>query len=133
MSRTNTAQLIQVNSTWLPGITKYNVTLEDIDGEGSTRSESGVMHREIIREKVIHAQVQHIVDQSELVTICGAVQGGSTVSMTLFCPARAASGYTTVSSTFYVSKFNFDLMRLTDPNSGAVDDWWQVDYTLVEV
>lgn len=133
MSRTNTAQLIQVGSTWLPGITKFNVTLEDIDGEGSTRSESGVMHREIIREKVIHAQVQHIVDQTELVTICGAVQGNSKVEMTLFCPARGTSGGTTVTAYFYVSKFNFDLMRLTDPSNGAVDDWWQVDYTLVEV
>lgn len=118
---------------WLPGVTKYTVTLEDIDGEGSTRSEAGVMHREIIRSKVIHAQVQHIVDQAELKQICAAVQADSTVELTVFCPARAASGSISVTSYFYVSMFTFDLIRLKEPSTGTLADWWQVDYTLVEV
>lgn len=133
MTRATPAELIQVGQVWLPGITKFNVTLEDIDAEGSTRSEAGYMHRELIRSKVIHAAVQHIVDQAELKTICTAVQGDSTVAMTVFCPARAASGSVTVSSTFYVSRFTFDLIRYREPSTGNVADWWQVDYQLVEV
>jgi len=130
MTRPTLAEIIQVGETWLPGITKFTVTMEDIDGEGSTRSEAGIMHREIVREKVIHASIQHIVDQSELQTICAAVQSDSTVEMTLFCPGR---GDPNVTADFYVSKVNFDLIRYKNPKTGVVEDWWQVDYTIVEV
>lgn len=129
-TRPTLANIIQVGSTWLPGITKYDVTMEDIDAEGSTRSENGTMHREIIRSKVIHAQVTHIVDQTELASICGLIQGNATVNMTVFCPGR---GSPNVTADFYVSKVNFDLIRYKEPSTGAVADWWQLDYTLVEV
>lgn len=129
-TRPTLANIIQVGSTWLPGITKYDVTMEDIDAEGSTRSENGTMHREIIRAKVIHAQVTHIVDQTELASICGLIQSNATVNMTVFCPGR---GSPNVTADFYVSKVNFDLLRYKDPGTGAVADWWQLNYTLVEV
>lgn len=129
-TRTALAHIIQVGETWLPGINKYTVTMEDIDGEGSTRNEAGTMHREIIREKVIHAAVQHRVDQTELQTICNAIQDDAIVEMTIFCPGR---GNPNVTADFYVSKVSFDLIRYREPSTGAVADWWQVDYTLVEV
>ncbi len=129
-TRPTLAEIIQVGETWLPGIVKFTVTMEDIDGEGSTRSEAGIMRRDIVREKVIHAAVQHVVDQEELQTICAAVQSDRTVEMTLFCPGR---GDPEVTAEFYVSKVNFDLIRYRDPTTGEVGDWWQVDYTIVEV
>ena len=129
-TRSTLAEIIEVDETWLPGITKFNVTMEDIDAEGSTRSENGTMHREIIREKVIHAQVTHVVDQTELAAICGLIQDDATVEMTVFCPGR---GDPYVTAYFYVSKVNFDLIRYKEPSTGAVADWWQLDYTLVEV
>ncbi len=130
MNRPNLAEIVQVGETWLPGIRKYTFTLEDLDGEGTTRDETGVLHREVIRSNVLHVAVTHVVDQGELVSITSLVKESSTVEMTLFCPGRG-DPYDT--GTFYVSKMDVDLIRLKDPNTGQVADWWQVDYTLVEV
>lgn len=128
--RPHLAEIINVGGTWLPGIAKYHVTLEDIDSDSSNRSEAGILHRDVIRSSVIHAQVTHIVNQEELTTICGLIKEDSTVEMTLFCPGR---GDPDVESTFYVSKVDFDLIRYKEPSTKEVADWWQLNYTLVEV
>ena len=131
-NREAVAQLISAGGSWLPGVTKYHVTLEDLDSENSNRDELGTLHRDVIRCNVIHAQVTHIVDQTELVAICASIKEDATVQMTLFCPGRDESE-PYVEATFYVSKADYDLIRYKDPGTGDVADWWQLNYTLVEV
>jgi hypothetical protein len=131
-NREAVAQLISAGGSWLPGVAKYHVTLEDLDSENSNRDETGVLHRDIIRSNVIHAQVTHIVDQAELTAICGSIKEDATVQMTLFCPGRDESE-PYVAAEFYVSKVDYDLIRYKDPGTGDVADWWQLNYTLVEV
>ena len=134
MTRSTLAEIIGVtgenSTTWLPGIRKYSFKLEDLDGEGTTRDEVGTLHREVLRANVLHVTATHIVDQSELISITSAIKEDSTVDLTLFCPGR---GNPYDDGTFYVSKLTADLVRLKDPATGNVADWWQVDYTLVEV
>ena len=135
MTRPTLAEIIGVitgenTTTWLPGIRKYTFTLEDLDGEGTTRDEVGTLHREVLRANVLHVTATHIVDQSELISITSLIKADSTVDISLFCPGR---GNPYDDGTFYVSKLTADLVRLKDPATGNVADWWQVDYTLVEV
>lgn len=122
--------ILQVEGVWLPGIREYNVTLEDLDSENSKRTEDGTMHREILRPNVYHANVTHIVKETDMITICEAVKADAVVEVTALCPGKGE----TPSSTFdaYVSKLNTQLI-LHETQAGALESWWQIDYQLVEV
>ena len=125
------AEIIQVDSTWLPGIREYNVTLEDIDGADSNRDEGGTAHRDVIRSNVYHADVTHIVQESDFETICGLLKGDAIIEVTALCPGKDSSSAT---STFnaYVSKITSQLI-LYEGQGGAIESWWQINYSLVEV
>lgn len=121
-----TAQIIQAGGTWLPGISAYSISLEDIDSEDTTRSESGKMIRRRLRAKVLKLSVTHIVDMDKMVTITEKI-GETTVELKVYCPARsdAVSGY--VTATFYVSKITTRMIVLQDKS------WWEVSYNAIEV
>lgn len=124
--RPTLAEIISVNNEWLPGIAEYSLTLEDIDGEGSSRSESGTMHREVVRPNVIHASVTQIVDQEELIASCQAIKGDAQVEMTVFCPGVDDEDVY-ITADFYVSKLDTQLLRYHD------GDWWRLSYTIVQI
>lgn len=116
--------ILNIGGNWLPGIREYNVTLEDIDSEDSERDEEGVFHRKRLRSNVYHADVTHIVQQSDLEDIIDAVKTDDTVTV----EALGKEG----SFEAYVSKLTSQLV-LYEGQGGAVESWWQVNYTLVEV
>lgn len=130
MSRANVAEIIQIDNTWLPGIVEYDVTLEDIDGEGSTRAEDGTMHREVLRGKVFHASVTHMLTMEEAIDVSSLVYDEATIECQVFCPGKGEEAYTTINA--YVSKLNTKLVWYEDPN-GTAESWWQLSYQLVEV
>lgn len=108
----------------LPGVCKYIVTLEDIDGEGSTRTEDGVMHREVLRSNVVHVSVQHIVDPPGVEAIVNAIKTNPDLDgVELYLPGIASS-----SNHFYCSKLTTELIVKT-----ATNERWLVSYELVEV
>lgn len=106
----------------LPGVTQYSFTLEDIDGEGSTRTEDGYMHREVIRQNVVHASVTHRVDTEGLGTIISEIKQGETVETELYTPGYEPSG------TYYCSKLTASMVAKTQEK-----EIWDVSYELVEV
>ena len=128
--RPTVAEIIQIDDTWLPGICDYSVTLEDIDGEGSKRAEDGVMHREILRPKVYHANVSHYCTLDEVITVSSLIYDEATVEVTAFCPGKGDGAYSTFYA--YVSKLTTELIWYENPE-GELESWWQISYQLVEV
>lgn len=106
----------------LPGITSYSFTAEDLDGEGTTRTETGVMHRELVRSDVVHANVTHRVTTADLETIADTIKQGATVDIELYTPGVSPSG------TYYCNKFTAALVIVKEDT-----EWWDVRYELVEV
>lgn len=123
-----TAPIIQVGDTWLPGISKYDYKCADIDREGTTRSEAGVMHRDILRPRVVSAQVAHMVNSEDMYLITTLLAPAASIAMTVLCPSspNATDGY--VASEFYISEVNASLVWLDDAQL-----WWEVSYSLIEV
>lgn len=122
------ANIISVDGTNLPHVREYTFTLEDIDGDNSTRTEAGIMHREIIRKNVYHGSFVHICTETEMTDICEALMGGdSTIEVTVLCPGKAENTFEA-----YVSKLETKLI-LYEGQAGTVESWWQVSYQLIEV
>lgn len=121
-----TAHIIQAGGTWLPGISSYSISLEDIDSEDTTRSESGKMIRRRLRAKVIKLSVTHLVDMDKMAAIAEKI-GETTVELKVYCPARsdAVNGY--VTANFYVSKVTTRMIVLQEKS------WWEVSYNAIEV
>lgn len=124
------ANIISVGGTNLPHVREYTFTLEDIDGDNSTRTEAGIMHREIIRKNVYHGAFVHICTETEMTDICEALMGGeATIEVTVLCPGKG-SPYAEI--TAYVSKLETKLI-LYEGQAGTEESWWQVSYQLIEV
>lgn len=127
MNRPNVARLLRIGGTYVPGITKYNVSMEDLDGEGTTRSEAGIMHREVIRKKVKKLTVNCTHDDPEILSVASLVEG-DTFDAEIFCPGDPAAVNNYISTQFYVSKITIDLMLFKD-GKGI----WSVAFNAVEV
>ncbi len=125
------ADIISVSGTNLPHVREYTFTLEDIDGDNSTRTEAGIMHREIIRKNVYHGSFLHICTETEMMNICDALMGGeeATIEANVLCPGK---GTPSADITAYVSKLETKLI-LYQGQSGNEESWWQVSYQLIEV
>lgn len=127
MNRPNVANLISINGQRVPGITKYHIDMEDIDGEGTQRSEVGIMHREVLRKKVKKISLSCTHDDPEILTVATLVEG-DTFEATVFCPGDPAAVDYYITTTFYVSKISVELLLFKD-GKGI----WTVAFNAVEV
>ena len=122
------ARLIYTAGEWLPGISRYSATTEDIDGEGSTRNEAAVMHREVLRKDVKHIDVEHVCTTEDMRTVCRHIKEKEQIQMKVLCPADSSSdgdGY--VSGTFYISKVQAEMIIYRN------EPWWRITYSAVEI
>lgn len=122
----NVAKIVKKDGEWLPKISSYSISLEDIDSEDTTRSESGKLIRKRLREKVIKLSITHIADADTIAAIAQKI-GDTTVELTVLCPAspNASDGF--VDSEFYVSKITTEMISLQGKS------WWKVSYNAIEV
>lgn len=127
MIRPNVAKLVKVGDNWICGITKFKIDMEDLDGEGTTRSENGTMHRERIREKVKKLFLTCTNDDEEVLAVAEMVQD-TVVEMTVFCPGDPTAEDYYKTSMFYVSKISVELLNLSDGRG-----WWSVSFNAIEV
>ena len=110
----------------LPGVTSYSFTAEDLDGEGTTRTEDGHMHREVILPNVIHASVTHRVTTENLAAICNVIKANTVISnLDLYLPGVPGRQG---GRSYYCSKLTATLIISKEDT-----EWWDVSYELVEV
>lgn len=121
------AKVIQIGDVWLPKISTYSVDMEDIDGEGTSRSEAGIMHREVLRKKVKKLSVTCTHDNATILSVADMLKG-DTVDMTVLCPGDVNATDFYATGTFYVTKISTGLMHLS--GNRAV---WSVSFNAIEV
>jgi len=132
MIRPNISKLMAVKGNYIPGIAKYKLDMEDLDGEGSGRSETGVAHREVIRKKVKKLFVNCIQDDPEVLAVAELIQDDIT-EMTVFCPGDPAAEKYYSTSDYYVSKISIELTNLSYNSEGEGEGLWSVSFNAVEV
>lgn len=127
MNRPNISRLLTVNGKRVPGIQKYNISMEDIDTEETQRDENGTMHRKVLRKKVKKLTVTCAHDDPEILEVATLVQD-DTFEAEVFCPGDPKATDYYITTTFYVSKIVVDLIRFKD-GKGT----WSVSFSAVEV
>lgn len=77
--------IIRISGTDMPAPTKYGVTIQDIDSENTTRTETGELVRDRVRAGVYKLGVTWLVEHSVLKTITDAIAGDK-FAVTFFDP-----------------------------------------------
>ena len=115
-----------INGTPIPkNPSSYVVTLQDIDGDGTKRSESGVLSRERSRAGVYKVDVGWTaLSRSQLKAITDALSGVS-ASVTFFDPTSS----TNPTKTMYASDRVGTLSACTDE---AGPSYWDLSLSLIE-
>lgn len=81
--------LLIINGVTLPEPTEYRVMLQDFDGENTSRSETGMLHRDRIRSGVYKIEVGWIVTKEQLKIIIDAVTSAR-FSVNFFDPTKSS-------------------------------------------
>lgn len=118
-------KLVLINDTWLPGISGYTVTREDLDSKDSARGgEDGRLHRRRIRHRVRKLHFVCKVNETQLKTINSLIAGEDDIEivMTFFNPFTCAQD----TSIFYVSKDEAKLLVIGN------ESFWQVTFNAIE-
>ncbi|MGN0619192.1 MAG: DUF6711 family protein [Ruminiclostridium sp.] len=115
------AQLVSINDTWLPCITKYRVDAEDIDASGTNRGETGVMHRARLREKVKKVSITCRLDSETKSKIFKLIKD-TAFEMKIYCPEE--DDY--YEGTFYVSKYTSQLLVFHSK------PYWEFSFNAIE-
>ncbi len=120
------AHIVKSGDEWLPKISTYSISLEDIDSDDTTRSESGKLIRKRLRKKVIKLSITHIADGDSIAAIAQKI-GDTTIELTVLCPASEEAVENYVASEFYVSKITTEMISLQGKT------WWKLSYNAIEV
>ncbi len=117
--------LITVDGLAFPGINKYKVTRSDLDSDNTTRSESGYLNRERIRQGVYQVEFSAKVTKTQMKSITDKLNDAR-FSATIFDPTTSTS--TTI--TMYAGNRSGDLVKLVDGDEA--NSLWDFSCTLVQ-
>ncbi|MBR5090178.1 MAG: hypothetical protein IK093_12190 [Ruminiclostridium sp.] len=113
--------LVSIDGATLPGIYSYKIDLEDIDGAESGRSETGVMHRNVLRSRVKKVYVGMKLSDEQMSEIGNIIEQGTSLEMSVRVPGGGDEA-----GTFYISKLSATMMKLAD------DSWWELSFNAIE-
>lgn len=81
--------LLTINGVVLPEPVEYKVTLQDLDSENTTRSETGKLHRDRIRAGIYKIEASWVVTKNELKKITDVV-ASARFSVNFFDPTKSS-------------------------------------------
>lgn len=110
--------LLTIGGVALPDPTEYKVTLQDLDSDNTTRSETGKLHRDRIRAGIYKIEVSWVVTKAELKIITDAV-APARFSVSFFDPTKA--NYTTAQ--MYAGDRSGGLKVNANANVGNASIW----------
>ncbi len=113
--------LVSIDGAVLPGIYSYKIDLEDIDGAESGRSETGVMHRSVLRSRVKKVYVGMKLSDEQMSEIGNIIEQGISLEMSVRVP-----GGEDETGTFYISKLSATMLKLGDTS------WWGLSFNAIE-
>jgi hypothetical protein len=117
--------MLVIGSTSLPNPAKYKVTLQDLDSDNTTRSETGVMTRDRVRAGVYTIECSFKVNKTQLKTITDAIAAVS-LSVAFFDPTTSS----TPTKTMYVGNRSCDLLGYkTGAESSSL---WELSFSLIQ-
>jgi hypothetical protein len=119
------AAMINIGGSDMPNPTEYEVTLQDLDSENTTRSESGVLTRTRIRAGVYAIKLTWRVSKTELKTITDAIAAAS-FTLVFFDPTTAA--YPSI--TAYVG--NRSAKMLAYETGSESTSWWELSCDFIQ-
>ena len=120
-SENDTSGLVRVDGEPLPGIYSYKIDLEDIDGAESGRSETGVMHRNVLRSRVKKIYVGMKLSDGQMSAISNIIEQGTSLEMTVYVPGGSGE-----SGTFYISKLSANMIKFAEVS------WWELSFNAIE-
>ena len=127
MTRPNIAHLIEIDGKWLCGISVFETTVTDIDSDETSRSETAVMNREIIRANVKTINCTPIVDTGELAQIFAVIKKDKFIEATVLFPEIEGNTDGYITAEFYVSEVSKKMVCLEANNA-----FWEVKYSMIE-
>ena len=118
--------MISINGTKLPYPTKYQVGLSDLDSSDTSRTESGKLVRNRVRQGVTKIELSFIVEGSKVAPMLALVEPAK-VKVDYFDPRSSKSR----SINAYVGDRSCNVMRY-DAAQSVDRILWEVSFNLIE-
>ena len=118
--------MITIGGVAMPQPTQYQVTLQDLDSENTTRNEAGKLKRDRIRAGVYKIAVTWQVNRAGLKKITDAVAPAS-FAVVFFDPATGGNK----TATMYAGDRTGELLAYTD-EARPGDSLWEVTVDLTQ-
>lgn len=112
---------ISIEGVNIPGVTSYKVELSDLDSENTTRSESGYMTRDVIRQNIAKISLACRLNDTQVNTVTSLLYPKS-FSATFRAPTD--TGYKT--ATMYAGNRTLSLVADSSP------PLWDLSVNLIE-
>ena len=118
--------MISINGTRLPKPTKYQVGLSDLDSSDTTRTESGKLVRNRVRQGVTKIELSFILKGSEVAPVLQLIEPAK-FEVTYFDPRV----FVNKSINAYVGDRSCNMLKY-DPTKSREDILWEVSFNLIE-
>ena len=118
--------MISINGTKLPKPTKYQVGLSDLDSSDTTRTESGKLVRNRVRQGVTKIELSFIIEGREVAPVLSLMEP-SQVAVEYFDPRTFQKRVIDA----YVSDRSCNVLKY-DPNRSVEHILWEVSFNLIE-
>ena len=118
--------MLYIDDTRMPNPSKYDITMSDLDSSESSRSESGILLRNRIRQGVLKIALAWTVRGDKVATILKAIEPAE-FSVRYFNPRTGEYG----NAQMYASDRSC-VMKLYSEGMDISEILWEVSFNLIE-
>lgn len=114
--------MVNIDGVDLPAPTKYKIPNYDLDSEDSNRNELGYLQRDRIRQGIFKAELEFVVNSSDLALIKSAVEPAQ-------FEATVISEVGPITKTMYAGDRNIEMIKHNKDYNKIV---WSISFSLIE-